>query len=58
MKRALIMAIMIAVLGAALPYAPVDFLKPPIERALERGFGTAGPDRCFADPVFRPWRVP
>ncbi len=29
----------IAVLGVALPYAPVDFLKAPLERALERGLG-------------------
>ena len=40
MKRTLILVILlIAVLGAALPYAPVDFLKFPIERALERGLG-------------------
>ena len=40
MKRPLVLVILlIAVLGAALPYAPVDFLKFPIERALERGLG-------------------
>src|ERR1700686_1756185 len=40
MKRPLILVILlIAALGAALPYAPVDFLKFPIERALERGLG-------------------
>jgi hypothetical protein len=40
MKRALIIGLLaIAVVGAALPYAPVDFLKPPIERALTRGLG-------------------
>jgi hypothetical protein len=40
MKRPLILVIVLIVaLGAALPYAPVDFLKFPIERALERGLG-------------------
>ena len=40
MKRSLIVVILlIAALGAALPYAPVDFLRLPIERALERGLG-------------------
>nr|MDP9115437.1 AsmA family protein [Acidobacteriota bacterium] len=29
----------IAILGVAVPYAPVDFLKAPLERALERGLG-------------------
>ena len=29
----------IAALGVALPYAPVDFLKAPLERALARGLG-------------------
>ena len=35
----IIAAVAIAVLGVALPYAPVDFLKAPLERALERGLG-------------------
>jgi hypothetical protein len=40
MKRTLItLAILIAVVGAALPYAPIDFLKGPLERALARGMG-------------------
>src|ERR1700683_5212449 len=40
MKRALIVVIVaVAVLGAAMPYIPVNFLKSPIERALERGLG-------------------
>ena len=40
MKRALIIVLLaVVVLGAALPYAPVDFLKTPIERALARGLG-------------------
>ncbi|MEO8051251.1 MAG: AsmA family protein, partial [Acidobacteriota bacterium] len=40
MKRALIIALLaVAVIGAALPFAPVDFLKPPIERALARSLG-------------------
>jgi hypothetical protein len=40
MKRILIvLAVLIVVLGAALPYAPVAFLKTPLERALERGLG-------------------
>ena len=40
MKRALIIVMLaVAVIGAALPYAPVDFLKTPIERALARGLG-------------------
>ena len=38
MKRALIIILLaIVAIGAALPYAPVDFLKTPIERALARG---------------------
>jgi len=40
MKRALIiLAIVIVVLGAALPFAPVDFLKAPLERSLARALG-------------------
>jgi AsmA family len=40
MKRALIIVLVaVVVIGAALPYAPVDFLKTPIERALARGLG-------------------
>ena len=43
MKRGLrigvIVLVAIAALGVALPYAPVDFLKAPLERALERGLG-------------------
>ena len=40
MKRALITVLLaVVVLGAALPYAPVDFLKTPIQRALARGLG-------------------
>jgi hypothetical protein len=40
MKRALIFILLaIVVIGVALPYAPVDFLKTPIERALARGLG-------------------
>ncbi|HWD00611.1 MAG TPA: AsmA family protein, partial [Candidatus Sulfopaludibacter sp.] len=40
MKRALIIVVLVvAVIGVALPYAPVDFLKNPIERALARGLG-------------------
>ncbi|HWC95665.1 MAG TPA: AsmA family protein, partial [Candidatus Sulfopaludibacter sp.] len=40
MKRALIIVVLtVAVIGVALPYAPVDFLKTPIERALARGLG-------------------
>lgn len=41
MKRALIITLLaIAVIGVALPYAPVDsFLKAPMERALARGLG-------------------
>ncbi len=40
MKRATIIVLLaVAVIGAALPYAPVDFLKNPIERALARGLG-------------------
>ena len=35
MKRALVIAAAaVAVLGVVLPFAPVDFLKPPIEGAL------------------------
>jgi hypothetical protein len=40
MKRALIIILLAVVaIGAALPYAPVAFLKTPIERALARGLG-------------------
>lgn len=40
MKRPLIIALLaVVIIGAALPYAPVDFLKIPIERALARGLG-------------------
>ncbi len=40
MKRALIIVLLaVAVIGAALPFAPVDFLKPPIEHALARSLG-------------------
>ncbi len=43
MKRGIrlgvIAVVAIAALGVALPYAPVDFLKAPLERALERGLG-------------------
>ena len=40
MKRALILGLLaIMVIGAALPYAPVDFLKTPIQHALARGLG-------------------
>ena len=40
MKRTLIIVLLaVVVIGAALPYAPVDFLKIPIERALARGLG-------------------
>jgi len=40
MKRALIIGLLaIVVIGAALPYAPVEFLKTPIESALARGLG-------------------
>jgi AsmA family len=40
MKRSLIFTLLaVVVIGAALPYAPVDFLKTPIERALARGLG-------------------
>ncbi len=40
MKRALIIILLaVVVVGAALPYAPVDFLKTPIEGALARGLG-------------------
>ena len=40
MKRALIILLLaVVILGVALPYAPVDFLKTPIERALARGLG-------------------
>jgi hypothetical protein len=43
MKRGIrigiVVIVAIAALGAALPYAPVDFLKAPLERALERGLG-------------------
>ena len=35
----IILVAAIAALGVALPYAPVDFLKAPLERALERGLG-------------------
>jgi len=40
MKRVLIIGLLaIVVIGGALPYAPVDFLKTPIERALAHGLG-------------------
>ena len=43
MKRGIrlgvIAVVAIAALGVALPYAPVDFLKAPLERALEHGLG-------------------
>ncbi|MSV34933.1 MAG: hypothetical protein EXQ47_04960 [Bryobacterales bacterium] len=40
MKRTvLIVLVAIAVFGAALPFAPVDFMKGPMERALSRGLG-------------------
>jgi len=40
MKRALIIILLaFVILGAALPYAPVEFLRTPIERALARGLG-------------------
>ncbi|MDP8990980.1 MAG: AsmA family protein, partial [Acidobacteriota bacterium] len=43
MKRGIrigiVLAVAIAALGVAVPYAPVDFLKAPLERALERGLG-------------------
>ena len=43
MKRGLriatILVVAIAAVGIAVPYAPVDFLKAPLERALERGLG-------------------
>jgi AsmA family len=40
MKRTLIIILLtVIVIGAALPYAPVDFLKTPIARALARGLG-------------------
>ena len=40
MKRILIILILVVtVIGAALPYAPVVFLKGPLERALARGLG-------------------
>lgn len=40
MKRTLIiLAILIVVLGAGLPFAPVDFLKTPLERALAHALG-------------------
>jgi hypothetical protein len=39
-KRALLtLVIAIVALGAALPFAPVAFMKAPLERALERGLG-------------------
>jgi hypothetical protein len=38
-RAAILAALVIAVLGAALPYAPVDFVKAPMERALARGLG-------------------
>jgi hypothetical protein len=34
-----IAVVAIAALGVAIPYAPVDFLKAPLERALERSLG-------------------
>ena len=40
MKRTLIIIVLaVIVIGAALPYAPVDFLKTPMERALAHGLG-------------------
>ena len=40
MKRALIIVLLaVVILGVAVPFAPVDFLKTPIERALARGLG-------------------
>lgn len=40
MKRATILTVLaVLVFGAALPYAPVDFVKAPMERALARGLG-------------------
>jgi len=40
MKRTLIIIVLaVIVIGAALPYAPVDFLKAPMERALAHGLG-------------------
>ena len=40
MKRALIVVLVsLALIGVALPYAPIDFLKGPLERALARGMG-------------------
>ena len=38
-RRGIIAVVAIAALGVALPYAPVDFLKAPLERALERSLG-------------------
>jgi len=38
-RLVVIAMVAIAALGVALPYAPVDFLKAPLERALERGLG-------------------
>jgi hypothetical protein len=38
-RKLIILAIVIAAVGLALPYAPVDFLKAPLEHALERGLG-------------------
>ncbi len=35
----IIALVAVAALGIAVPYAPVDFLKAPLERALERGLG-------------------
>lgn len=40
MKRAVIITLLaIATVGVVLPFAPVDFLKSPMERALARGLG-------------------
>jgi len=39
LRTGIIVILAIAVIGAALPYAPVEFLKAPLERALERGLG-------------------
>ena len=40
MKRNLLIALLlILALGVALPFAPVGFLKGPMERALARGLG-------------------
>ena len=38
-KPLIILALAVLVLGVALPYAPIDFLKGPLEGALARGLG-------------------